>query len=194
MSYENNLGRVRGDKGYSFLPTIREDTAQHTIITWTCTDENVAQADYPADITIEKLFFIPHVNNNGDLIWNKSNNSEIFRQIQVPATINIKGEKGETGQTNIDVKVYPSLEDLNDKDTSTLYYVGSNGDYTVYVYDDDIDDYRKVGLSSLDLSNYYTKAQSDEKFATKQYVDTEISDKIASALDLIDNSIIPKLG
>jgi hypothetical protein len=27
-----------------------------------------------------------------------------------------------------------------------------------------------------------------------QYVDSEIDNKIASALDLIDNSIIPKLG
>ena len=38
------------------------------------------------------------------------------------------------------------------------------------------------------------KDKTDEKFATKQYVDLEINNKIASALDLIDKSIIPKLG
>lgn len=190
MSYIDNLGRVRGEKGYSFIPKIVEDTALNTIISWDCTDENVIQSDYPEDIIINKLFFIPHLDNEGNLSWIKSNNNEAFDNIQVPSTVNIKGEKGDTGQTNIDILVYSTLEDIDYNDTSTLYYIGDNGNYTVYVYDDDIDNYRKVGLSSIDLSNYYTKDEANERFITSDYVD----DRIANALDLIDNSIIPRLG
>lgn len=194
MSYIDNLGRVRGDQGYSFIPRIVSDTAINTTIEWECTDSNVPQEEYPEDIVINKLFFIPYVDNEGNLSWTKSNNDEAFSNIQIPATVNIKGEKGDTGRTNIDVRFYPTLDDIDYEDTSTLYYIGNDGDYAVYVYDDDIDDYRKIGLSSIDLSNYYTKDEVNEIFATMQYVDSEIDNKIASALDLIDNSIIPRLG
>ena len=61
MSYIDNLGRVRGDKGYSFIPTIVEDTALSTTISWECTDDNVPQEEYPEDVVINKLFFIPNV-------------------------------------------------------------------------------------------------------------------------------------
>lgn len=194
MSYIDNLGRVRGDQGYSFVPRVVSDTALSTTITWDCTDENVAREEYPEDVVINKLFFIPYVDNQGNLSWMKSNTDVAFNSIQVPATVNIKGEKGDMGRTNIDVRIYPTLDAIDYNDTSTLYYIGEDGDYAVYVYDDDIDDYRKIGLSSIDLSNYYTKDETREIFATKQYVDSEISSKIASAVDLIDNSIIPKLG
>lgn len=194
MSYIDNLGRVRGDKGYSFIPKIISDTALSTTISWDCTDDNVAQTDYPEDVVINKLFFIPHVDNEGNLSWIKSNTNEAFNNIQVPATVNIKGEKGDMGRTNIDVLIYPSLEDIDYNDTSTLYYIGDNGDYAVYVYDDDTDEYRKIGLSSIDLSNYYTKNQTNEIFATIEYVNNEIDDRIGDAVDLIDKSIIPKLG
>ena len=46
-----------------------------------------------------------------------------------------------------------------------------------------------VAGSSGDLSNYYTKSEADNLFATKLYVDGLVGD-IGEALDLINGEVI----
>lgn len=197
MSYIKDLGRVKGDKGIGFKPKKKSETATTATITWIPTE-----ADYigpiPEDIVIQKSLIVPVVQNN-ILSWHQANQNpeaaELFGNIVLPNPVNIKGDKGDTGDTKINVLVYENLSDIDIDDTSTLYYIGNDeGGYAVYVYDPTYNrKYRKVGLSSIDLSNYYTIDQTDqilEEYATIEYVDNQI----AQAKDLIDSSIIPKLG
>lgn len=198
MSYIKDLGRVKGDKGTTFKPSIVEDTATTTKITWIPAEDSYI-GPIPDDIIIQKSLIVPVVENNV-LSWYQANNNPeaagIFDSNLLPSPVNIKGEKGDTGNTKINIEIYENLDDIpEDSETSTLYYIGNdNNGYAVYVYDPNYaNKYRKVGLSSIDLSDYYTKSETNtklKKYATIEYVD----DQIALATDLIDSSIIPKLG
>lgn len=197
MSYIKDLGRVKGDKGIGFKPKKKDETATTATITWIPTEVDYV-GPIPEDIIIQKSLILPVVQNNM-LSWYQANQNseavELFKDIVLPDPVNIKGPKGDTGDTRINILVYESLEDIEVDDTSTLYYIGNDTDgYAVYTYDPTYNKkYRKIGLSSIDLSNYYTISQVDqilEEYATIDYVDGEI----AQAKDLIDSSIIPKLG
>lgn len=197
MSYIKDLGRVKGDKGIGFKPQKKDETATTATITWIPTEVDYI-GPIPEDIIIQKSLIVPVVQNNM-LSWHQANQNseavELFKDIVLPDPVNIKGPKGDTGDTRINILVYESLEDIEVDDTSTLYYIGNDETgYAVYTYDPTYNKkYRKIGLSSIDLSNYYTISQVDqilEEYATINYVDG----KIAQAKDLIDTSIIPKLG
>lgn len=197
MSYIKDLGQVKGDKGIGFKPKKKKETATETTITWIPTETNYT-GPVPDDIVIQKSLILPVIENN-TLSWYQANDNpeaiEIFQDIVLPDSVYIKGDKGDTGNTKINILIYENLEDIEIDDTSTLYYIGNDDTgYAVYAYDSNYESkYRKIGLSSIDLSNYYTKDEIDnilEEYATKQYVDSQI----ALAVDLIDNSIIPKLG
>lgn len=197
MSYIKDLGKVKGDKGIGFKPKKKKETATETTITWIPTETNYT-GPVPDDIVIQKSLILPVIENN-TLSWYQANDNpeaiEIFQNIVLPDSVYIKGDKGDTGNTKINILIYENLEDIEIDDTSTLYYIGNDDTgYAVYAYDPNYESkYRKIGLSSIDLSNYYTKDEINnilEEYATKQYVDSQI----ALAVDLIDNSIIPKLG
>lgn len=197
MSYVKDLGRVKGDKGIGFKPKKKSETATTATITWIPTEDNYT-GPVPEDIIIQKSLIVPVVENN-TLSWHQANNNpeavELFQNIVLPNPTNIKGDKGDTGDTRINILIYENLDDITVDDTSTLYYIGNDNDgYAVYAYDPNYaNKYRKIGLSSIDLSNYYTKSETDQKlkkYATIAYVDEEI----ALAKDLIDSSIIPRLG
>lgn len=197
MSYIKDLGQVKGDKGIGFKPKKKKETATETTITWIPTETNYT-GPVPDDIVIQKSLILPVIENN-TLSWYQANDNpeaiEIFQNIVLPDSVYIKGDKGDTGNTKINILIYENLEDIEIDDTSTLYYIGNDDTgYAVYAYDPNYESkYRKIGLSSIDLSNYYTKDEINnilEEYATKQYVDSQI----ALAVDLIDNSIIPKLG
>lgn len=197
MSYIKDLGRVKGDKGIGFKPKKKKETATEATITWIPTEANYT-GPVPDDIVIQKSLILPVIENN-TLSWYQANDNpeaiEIFQNIVLPDSVYIKGDKGDTGNTKINILIYENLEDIEIDDTSTLYYIGNDDTgYAVYAYDPNYESkYRKIGLSSIDLSNYYTKDEINntlEEYATKQYVDSQI----ALAVDLIDNSIIPKLG
>ena len=202
MSYKKDLGRVKGDKGVGFKPQKKNETAKTATIGWIPTEDNYV-GPIPDDVVIQKSLILPVIENN-TLSWYQANDNpeaiEIFKNIVLPNPTYIKGDKGDTGNTKINILIYETLEDINIDDTSiddtsTLYYIGNDETgYAVYAYDPNYENkYRKIGLSSIDLSDYYKKNEIHtilEDYATIKYV----NDNIAQAIDLIDKSIIPRLG
>ena len=81
-----------------------------------------------------------------------------------------KGDKGDTGTSVLDFRVVQSLP-TEDISTTTIYLVrneevsGSNL-YDEYVYTNNA--WEKIGNTSVDLSNYYTKTQIDNLLNNKQ--------------------------
>ena len=70
MSYEKNLGRVKGEQGVAFYPTatIQED---RVVINWHCTEDNYS-GTLPQSTTIIPMVYYPHYDSEtGLLSWTK---------------------------------------------------------------------------------------------------------------------------
>lgn len=97
-----------------------------------------------------------------------------------------KGDKGDTGTSLIDFKIVQTLptEDISE---STIYLVLSLDPQTQNLYDEFIyvnNTWERIGNQSIDLSDYYTKAQIDSLFVTsRNYVDNAIANAIGNALE-----------
>lgn len=80
---------------------------------------------------------------------------------------------------NVNTTTYPTLDDFL-ASTGTegyiyLYPTGVNNDYYQYIWENNA--WVSLGTTQLELSNYYTKDEADDKFATITYVDEELDTK-----------------
>lgn len=106
--------------------------------------------------------FTPSVSDNGDLSWTNDKGKEN------PPTVNIKGEKGDPGA--VKMQVVDTLPQVGDTDTIYLLKKDTPGEqnlYDEYVYTE-ASGWEHIGDTSVDLTNYYTKEETNEKLNTKQ--------------------------
>lgn len=184
MSYEKNLGRVKGEQGVAFYPTatVEEDKV---IITWHCT-ENRYEGTLPEDISIIPIVYYPTYNQEtGILSWTKHTDQGL------PDAMYIKGDKGDPGSVQLDVEFVDELPNTSQGQEGIIYFVKRKGEeekYDTYVYESDKKDFIHLGLSSLDLSNYYTKDEIDSMF-NDVYSKTAIDELIGNIVEL-QNDII----
>lgn len=182
MSYEKNLGRVKGEQGVAFYPTaiVKEDKVT---ITWHCTEDRY-EGTLPEDIDIIPIVYYPNYNEEtGILSWTKHTNQGL------PDAMNIKGDKGDPGSVQLDVEFVDTLPSTSQGREGIIYFVSRPGDkYDTYVYESDKNDFIHLGLSSLDLSNYYTKDEIDSMF-NNVYSKTTIDELIGTVIEL-QNDII----
>ncbi len=93
MTYVKNLGRVKGDSGESFHPTIKNKGLGVYNIEWIGDNGTVLP-----ESELETIYFYPTYNEDtGCLMWscNKSD-------MPLPADMLIKGEKGERPSFSMD--------------------------------------------------------------------------------------------
>lgn len=124
--------------------------------------------------------FTPSVSDTGDLSWTNDKGKEN------PPTVNIKGEKGDPGA--VKMQVVDTLPDVGETDTIHLVKKNNPGEqnlYDEYVYTETTG-WEHIGDTSVDLTDYYTKEETDEKLNNKQNTLTPgdnitIEDNIISA-------------
>lgn len=125
-----------------------------------------------SDIPDVSNFITSSVNN----LVNYYKKSETYTQAEVNALIN--------ALTTIDIQVVQTLP-TQDVSTTTIYLVPRSTAETSNVYDEYIyvsNSWEKIGSTDIDLSNYYTKIESDGKF---QLI---IDDYHKLSSDLIDDT------
>lgn len=106
--------------------------------------------------------FTPSVSEDGDLSWTNDKGKEN------PPTVNIKGTKGDPGA--VKMQVVDTLPDVGDTDTIYLVKKNNPGEqnlYDEYIYTE-TSGWEHIGDTSVDLTDYYTKEETDEKFNNKQ--------------------------
>lgn len=106
--------------------------------------------------------FTPSVNDNGDLSWTNDKGKEN------PPTVNIKGAKGDPGA--VKMQVVDTLPQIGDTDTIYLLKKDTPGEqnlYDEYVYTE-TSGWEHIGDTSVDLTDYYTKEETDERLNNKQ--------------------------
>ena len=106
--------------------------------------------------------FTPSVSDTGDLSWTNDKGKEN------PPTVNIKGEKGDPGA--VKMQVVDTLPDVGE--TDTIYLVKKNNPSEQNLYDEYVytktSGWEHIGDTSIDLTDYYTKEETDEKLNNKQ--------------------------
>lgn len=185
MSYEKNLGRVKGEQGVAFYPTatIRED---RVVINWHCTEDNYS-GTLPQSTTIIPMVYYPHYDSEtGLLSWTKRQDEGL------PSAMLIKGDKGDPGSVQLDNEFVDELPNVANAKESVLYFKAIGPEkYKTYIYDAEKNDFVDLGLSSLDLENYYTKTEINNLFNTvytKEAIDAlighvmELQEEILSIL------------
>ena len=109
--------------------------------------------------------FTPNVSENGDLSWTNDKGKEN------PPTVNIKGEPGEPGEPGaVKMQVVDTLPEVGETDTIYLLKKDTPGDdnyYDEYVYTTN-NGWEHIGDTSVDLTDYYTKEETDNKLYNKQ--------------------------
>lgn len=179
MSFEKNLGRVQGEQGIAFYPiaTINDDVVT---ISWQCTDSNYT-GELPDDIDIIPTVYYPHYNSEtGILSWSKRTTEGL------PPAMSIKGDKGDPGSIQLDVEFVEDLSSIRNPQEGIMYFVALEDDkYDTYIYESDINDFLNLGLSSLDLSNYYNKDEIDA-LLNNYYTKSAIDEVIGHVLELQD--------
>lgn len=106
--------------------------------------------------------FTPSVSEDGDLSWTNDKGKEN------PPTVNIKGAKGDPGA--VKMQVVDTLPQVGDTDTIYLLKKDTPGEqnlYDEYVYTE-TSGWEHIGDTSVDLTDYYTKEETNEKLNNKQ--------------------------
>lgn len=180
MSYEKNLGRVKGEEGVAFYPTATVAEDKVTIV-WHCTDSEYT-GTLPQSIDIVPLVYYPvYDQETGVLSWTKRTDQGL------PQPMIIKGDRGEPGSIQLDVAFVEELPSVSNAQEGLIYFLSVGVDkYDTYVYESDKNKFIPLGLSSLDLSNYYTKSEIDAMF-NNVYTKAAIDSLIGHVMELQDD-------
>lgn len=138
--------------------------------------------------------FTPSVSEDGDLSWSNDQGKEN------PPTVNIKGPAGEPGA--VKMQVVDSLPDVGR--TDTIYLVKKEHPteqnlYEEYVYTE-TSGWEHIGDTSVDLTDYYTKQETDEKLEATKYTlpiasaDTLGGIKIGDGLSVDEDGLVSASG
>ena len=172
MSYRENLGRVKVDKGKIYVPHFVERNGRRYITWGEPIDEPI---DIPADIDITPKIYIPTLNDNGDIYFTLTDaiiSEDNPNAIPLSTSIkNIKGPQGAPGAVNT-VWVNPDIDYQNMsqyKKEGQIYI--QNGIASVYDAETnkfyDLDDLTK-------FNDYYTKTETHTYFYDKTAVDNKL--------------------
>ena len=176
MSYDKNLGRVKGDAGTSYIPQITiENNKQY--ISFISNDGT----DVPASLAKREFMskiYRPHLDSNGNLYFTLENNDE--------ATVNVGNVKGPMGEATIGIQVVTELPNpvgLTTDQKRQIYVIDDGEAYLgAAVYDETKRDF--VYLESMiQLDEYAKKVNVYDKQHTysKEQIDSllcNIEDKI----------------
>ena len=134
--------------------------------------------------------FTPSVSEDGDLSWSNDKGKEN------PPTVNIKGEKGDPGA--VKMQVVDTLPEVGETDTIYLLKKDTPGErnlYDEYVYTETTG-WEHIGDTSVDLTDYYTKEETDEKLDKNKYTlpiasaDTLGGVKIGDGLSVDEDGVV----
>lgn len=106
--------------------------------------------------------FTPSVSEDGDLSWTNDKGKEN------PPTVNIAGPPGAPGA--VKMQVVDTLPDVGNTDTIYLLKKDTPDEqnlYDEYVYTE-ASGWEHIGDTSVDLTDYYTKEETNKKLNTKQ--------------------------
>ena len=160
MAYQKDLGRVKGDQGNVFIPSM-EIINGKMVFSWTEQSAELHTAPPNKEITLPVYY--PTINDQNQLVF-VCNSEDINPPANANLTFNVIGPKGDDGEMKLRTQTVTDLETLLSNPSSiredTLYITSDN-----YVYFINIEEvngentYTPVKLEGISLDNYYTKQE-----------------------------------
>ena len=121
MSYNKNLGKVKGDTGTTYIPSIITRNGKQ-YISFTSSDGTALPAGLRDPIEITPQVYMPRINDNNEL--------EFYLNSDPSNIINVGNVKGDPGIASIGVRTVEELPNINTltEDDKKYIYIIDNGD------------------------------------------------------------------
>lgn len=182
MTYRQNLGRVKGDKGKVYVPeTVTRDNKRY--ITWTLKEENDS---IPEDIEITPKVYIPRVDDEGNISFLLS--TETSDSIEPK---NIRGEQGPAGAVN--TNVVTDLPPKSQAKEGIIYIqVNDRNDIIATVFDETKNEFYQLD-NLFEFNNYLTTSEIQKQYYNKYEVNDMFGDIMAcqdALITLLDKDSI----
>lgn len=190
MSYNQDLGRVKGDKGTTYIPSITiENGKQYISFT---SDDGTPIPSSLQKREFQSLVYKPELDANGNLLFYLTNST--------PANLNVGRVKGDTGNSTIGVKVVDAKPEYATLPQAEKDLIDENKGYVYLINTDDV--YLDAGVfdtnkefvyfeNKVRFENYYTKSETYNK--NEVYNKTEISNQLGTIIEQ-QNAITTMLG
>ena len=183
MAYQQNLGRVKGEKGAIYYPIVTQSEENNNAytISW---EKRDFEDEEPDPITIMPQVYIPTVENGILSFTLGSPTSETL------SSFNIKGDKGDAGSMNIEYVT--SEPESGEPDTMYIDIVNNN----TYVFNGNV---RYEIDNLIELEDYYRKNETYGKYQSTSnktettYSAQELDSKIG-AIESVQLQIMNLLG
>lgn len=190
MSYNTDLGRVKGDKGTTYIPKITLENGKQYISYESDDGTPIPSALQKKEFT--SFIYKPSLDENGNLSFVLSSD--------LTAILNLGNIKGPVGESTIGIRVVdaePEYNNLSDAEKTLI----TNGNSHIYVIDTD-EAYLGAGVfkkdgsfkyleSKLRFDNYYLKTETYHK--DDVYNKQEIATQLGSIIEQ-QNAITAMLG
>lgn len=191
MSYNTDLGRVKGDAGTTYIPQITLKNGKQ-YISYTSNDGTPIPAEL-AEKEFTSFVYKPILDEDGNLSFTLTSDL-------VAGPIQVGNIKGPVGNSTIGVKIVqqkPNFNDLSSEEKELL----AEGKNFIYVIDSN-EAYADVGIfkangdfvyleNKLRFDNYYTKSEVYKK--TETYSRNEIATQLGNIVEQ-QNAITAMLG
>lgn len=195
MTYTENLGTVKGDKGKVYIPRVEIDSNGYTWIKWDLVDNPNSD---PAPIDISTYAYIPNISANGDITFTKQVVNETNKDFLINTTEarNIIGPRGYNGAIqiqpvpdNLTVEQFQSLDEYKTQGTIYMHRGGA------YMYAEDGEYYYLDNLMYFETNfyekpfvedNYYNKTNIDDKLGNIAACQTEIINTLDKGINIPD--------
>ena len=176
MSYRQQLGKVKGDAGKIYVPSmVTRNNKKY--ITWTLQDEG---GNIPQDIDITPKFYLPNVDDNGYITFTLVESGATALYNTEATKKSIKGAQGPAGAVNTVVRDNGLPPKSEAKEG--IIYIHDNGIATVY--DEETDNFYDLD-DLLKFNNYSTTVEIQENYYNKNQIDNMFGNIIACQQALI---------
>lgn len=188
MSYDKNLGRVKGDTGTTYIPiiTIDPNTLKQYIEFQSSDGTPVPESLQKREFT--SRIYYPSLDNEGNLSFTLQTNADSSVVVG-----NVKGEKGDS-TIHIESCRYDELPTppLTDIQKGTIYVITDTDDtyLDAVIYSESKGDYVYLE-NKIRFDNYYTKSETYNK--TELYNKDEIAGQLGTIAEQ-QNAIVHILG
>lgn len=176
MAYSKDLGRVKGDKGNVYVPSLAVENG-YLILTWTETFDNDRLEEYESRVKLPVYYPTKTYDANNNEIRGTITfvpNIDVVPGNDETRVFDVLGPQGPEGKIQMDVEVitdkggYTDILDIITNQTkkpdplhpepleNVIYVIDNNA----YIYDEQYDEKVFLLEKFIDLSQYYTKNET----------------------------------
>lgn len=163
MSYKENLGKVRGDTGTSYIPNIIPYKSANEVTTgyklgWIAVNDDTAPKEI-SPINFYPLVYMPTIEDDGRIRFTLVNSNDADYSFLTSQTL--KGDKGDAG--HLATQIVPTENDLPSEEDVNIDTIYVTSDGNCFIWSQVTKDWVEIE-NMLKFQDYYTKQETYGKY------------------------------